>query len=109
MPRVDADFKEQVYRVVGSIPRGKLMTYGGVAAVAGAPWAAWEVGQLAHRGPKQLPWQRVVNKQGGLASAYTRGGFDGHKKELEADGVEVSPDYHVKLETYLWQPKTLPN
>lgn len=104
MPRVDAEFKDRVYRVVGSIPRGKLATYGQVAALAGCPWAAWEVGQIAHLGPADLPWQRVVNKQGGLASAYTWGGFDGHRKALEAEGVEVSDDFKVELGNYLWQP-----
>jgi methylated-DNA-protein-cysteine methyltransferase-like protein len=84
MQRVDDDFKTRVYSVVDSIPKGKVMTYGQVATVAGAPWAAWEVGQIAHTGPSHLPWQRVVNKQGGLARGYP-GGFEGHKKVLEAE------------------------
>ena len=80
MKRVDAQFKERVYRLVSEIPRGRVMTYGQIAALCGAAWAAWEVGQIAHFGPDKLPWQRVVNKQGNLARAYTQGGLDGHKK-----------------------------
>jgi len=50
-----------------------------------------------------LRWQRVVNKQGGLARGYP-GGFDGHKKALLADGVAIDEDYRVNIEDLLWQP-----
>jgi methylated-DNA-protein-cysteine methyltransferase-like protein len=103
MKRVDSEFKERVYEIVASIPRGRVMTYGGVAAIAGAAWAAWEVGQIAHTGPDDLPWQRVLNKQGGLAKGYP-GGYEGHKKALEADGIEVGEDYTVKINELLWNP-----
>lgn len=79
------------------------MTYGQLAALAGAAWAAWEVGQIAHSGPADLPWQRVVNKQGGLARGYP-GGFEGHKKALLAENVSVSDDYRVNIGELLWQP-----
>lgn len=104
MQRVDADFKQRVCEFVAQIPKGKVMTYGQLAALAGAPWAAWEVGQIAHRGPAKLPWQRVVNKDGGLASGYP-GGLAGHKKALEAETVYVDEDFRVNLEELLWQPQ----
>lgn len=102
MPRVDEDFKFRVYELVKQIPEGKVMTYGQIAAICGAAWAAWEVGQLAHFGPTGLPWQRVVNKQGGLARGYVPDGFEGQKRALENDGVEVSEDYKVKVDQLLW-------
>lgn len=106
MKRVDSEFKNRVYEIVGQIPRGRVATYGQIAAMAGAAWAAWaawEVGQIAHTGPSDLPWQRVVNKSGGLARGYP-GGFEGHKKDLEAEGIEVDSDYKVKINELLWQP-----
>lgn len=103
MTRVDERFKQLVYEIVAAIPKGKVMTYGQVAAAAGAAWAAWEVGQIAHTGPSDLPWQRVVNKAGGLARGYP-GGYDGHKKDLMADGVVVDEDYRVNIEELLWRP-----
>lgn len=102
MSRVDAEFKDRVYDIVSHIPRGKVATYGQVAAMAGAAWAAWEVGQIAHTGPSDLPWQRVVNKQGGLARGYP-GGFEGHKQVLEAEGTEVDDEYRVNIKELLWQ------
>ncbi|HCM51808.1 TPA: cysteine methyltransferase [Candidatus Saccharibacteria bacterium] len=103
MQRVDADFKKRVYGLVAQIPKGRFMTYGQIAALAGAPWASWEVGQLAHRGPADLPWQRVVNKNGGLARGYP-GGFEGHKKALDGE-AEVTADYKVDIERLAWRPE----
>ncbi len=88
-------FKERVYEIVGQIPKGRLMTYGDVAGLAGSAYASRQVGQIAHFGPPDLPWQRVVNRHGGLASAYTFGGLDGHKASLEGDGVTIGDDYVV--------------
>lgn len=104
MPRVDAEFKNRVYALVAQIPKGKVATYGQLAALAGAAWAAWEVGQIAHTGSDGLPWQRVVNKQGGLASGYPGGGRERHREVLEADGYRVADDYTVKIGELLWQP-----
>jgi methylated-DNA-protein-cysteine methyltransferase-like protein len=103
MSRVDQQFRDRVFNYVSQIPRGSVMTYGQLAALAGAAWAAWEVGQIAHYGPDKLPWQRVVNKKGGLAKGYP-GGLDGHKAALEQEGVAVNEDYRVDVENLLWMP-----
>lgn len=103
MARVDKDFSLRVFALVAQIPAGRVMTYGQLAATAGAAWAAWEVGQIAHTGPTGLPWQRVVNKQGGLANGYP-GGKAGHRSALEADGIVVNDEFKIALEDVLWQP-----
>ena len=105
MQRVDAQFKERVYSLVAQIPKGRVMTYGQIAALCGNPLAAWEVGQIAHTGPTDLPWQRVVNKQGGLAVGWPGGGQALHKAMLEAEGTQVSQDYRVEIEDLLWWPE----
>ena len=101
--RVDSEFKQKVFDIVAQIPRGRVATYGQVAAMAGAAWAAWEVGQIAHSGPSNLPWQRVVNKSGGLAKGWP-GGIDGHKNALLEEGVAVSDEYKVNIVELLWRP-----
>ena len=103
MSRVDPDFNKRVYEFVAQIPKGKLMTYGQIAALCGAAWAAWEVGQIAHTGPSELPWQRVVNKQGGLAAGYP-GGKEGHKQVLEHEGFIISDEYTVDIGRFIWSP-----
>jgi methylated-DNA-protein-cysteine methyltransferase-like protein len=104
MSKIDAEFKERVYALVAQIPQGRVMTYGQIAALCGEPRAAWEVGQIAHTGPTELPWQRVVNKQGGLAVGWPGGGQAAHRSFLEADGVAVGDDYRVDITNLQWQP-----
>ncbi|HVE80784.1 MAG TPA: MGMT family protein [Candidatus Dormibacteraeota bacterium] len=100
-----SQFTKDVYDLVARIPKGRLMTYGQVAALCGHPRAAIIVGQVAHWGPLELPWQRVVNRYGGLASGYTTGGREAHKRDLEAEGVKISEEYRViKFEDLIWWP-----
>jgi methylated-DNA-protein-cysteine methyltransferase-like protein len=103
MKEVDAGFREQVEALVTRIPRGRVMTYGQLAALCGNARAARIVGGIAHFGNPDLPWQRVVNKQGGLAAGYP-GGRSGHKQVLEAEGFTVSGDYKVAVGELLWRP-----
>jgi methylated-DNA-protein-cysteine methyltransferase-like protein len=101
--RVEAGFRQRVEAIVRQIPMGRVMTYGQIAALAGSAYAARIVGGIAHFGDPELPWQRVVNKQGGLASGYP-GGRAGHKAHLEQEGIHVSEDYYVQVEELLWHP-----
>lgn len=101
----EAVFREAIYEYVGMIPKGRVMTYGQLAALAGSPRAARIVGGVAHYGPEGLPWHRVVNKQGGLASGYTWGGREGQAQKLREEGVEVDENYRVDIDNLLWYPQ----
>lgn len=103
--QVDPTFRERVESVVAQIPRGRVMTYGQLAAICGNARAARIVGGIAHFGDPKLPWQRVVNKHGGLASGYP-GGRHGHQAHLEAEGVAVK-DGLVDVRSLLWWPSGL--
>ena len=100
---VDAGFARRVEALVRQIPKGRVMTYGQIAGLCGNARAARIVGGIAHFGDPALPWQRVVNKQGGLAAGYP-GGRQGHKAHLEAEGIIVNDDYQVNVEQLLWSP-----
>lgn len=102
-------FREQVVAIVVSIPEGRVMTYGQLAALAGSPRAARIVGSIAHFGNPSLPWQRVVNKKGGLASGYP-GGRAAHKERLQAEGVTFSSKGEkdcVDIEALIWWPNNV--
>jgi methylated-DNA-protein-cysteine methyltransferase-like protein len=103
MNEVEPGFRQRVEAVVAQIPQGRVMTYGQIAALCGNARAARIVGGIAHFSDPDLPWQRVVNKQGGLASGYP-GGRSGHKQVLEAEGVKASEDYKVNVKELLWWP-----
>jgi len=79
------------------------VTYGQVALLAGQPHGAREVGWIAYAGGDGIPWQRVVNRYGGLAKGYT-GGPAGHRRALRRDGVAVMRDGRVDLRIYQWWP-----
>lgn len=87
---------------MAQIPAGRVMTYGQLAALCGNARAARIVGGIAHFGDPALPWQRVVNKQGGLAAGYP-GGRTAHGRHLEAEGVMVT-DHKVNVQELLWWP-----
>ena len=80
-------FSDQVYDIVSQIPKGCVMTYGDIAALAGHPYAARQVGGLAHFGPPELPWHRVVNRFGDCAGGYY-GGKAGHQQAAPAEGFK---------------------
>ena len=101
--KTEANFAKRVNHIVAQIPKGRVMTYGQIAAICGNAGAARIVGGIAHFGNPDLPWQRVVNKSGGLASGYP-GGREGHKAALEAEGIEVSDNYKVDVAGLLWNP-----
>lgn len=99
------EFSQAVYVLVGQIPKGRVMTYGQIATLLGSPRAARIVGQVAHWGPIDLPWQRVVHKDGSLARGYTTGGLEAHKRDLAAEGIKVDYKYRViDLDNLLWWP-----
>lgn len=89
--------------IVRAVPKGRVVTYGQVALLAGRRHSAREVGWIAHAGGDGIPWQRVVNRFGGLARGYT-GGREGHRRALRRDGVAVGTGFRVNLKRYLWWP-----
>lgn len=103
MDQADENFRQRVYAVVAQIPKGRVMTYGQIAALCGQPYAARTVGGIAHWGDPNLPWQRVVMKDGSLAPGYP-GGTTGHAEALRAEGVTVDEEYKVDVERLLWRP-----
>ena len=95
---------EKIYEVVKKIPYGKVATYGQIACMCGNPRWARAVGYALHSNPdpENIRCYRVVNRFGKLAPAFAFGGQDKQAELLRAEGVEVSGDYTVDLEKYLW-------
>lgn len=87
----DPSFAARVAAVVASIEPGSVLSYGEVAAEAGAPGAARAVGRALATDEQPLPWWRVVTAAGRLAP--------GHEVEqarrLAAEGVACRDGYVV--------------
>ena len=87
-------FSRHVYEVVRRIPKGKVATYGQVAALAGAPRNARFVGYALHSNPEPgvIPCHRVVFRDGSF------GGPERQRLLLEEEGVVfISPKGMTEL------------
>lgn len=86
---MDDEFRIRVEAVVRSIPRGKTMSYGEVAAEAGSPGAARAVGTIMkHNLDPSIPCHRVIKADGSVGD-YNRGGATEKRSLLLAEGVEL--------------------
>lgn len=82
---------KRIYEAVKKIPKGKVASYGMVAAMAGNPKMSRAVGNALHKNPdpENIPCYRVVNSKGELSGEFAFGGAGAQQKLLEADGIEV--------------------
>ena len=92
---------KRIYEAVKRIPKGKVATYGMVAAMAGNPRMSRAVGNALHKNsdPEHIPCHRVLNAKGELADEFVFGGAGVQQSRLEAEGVVVK-DGRVDLEKY---------
>ena len=104
---VDKSTYQRIYAVVRRIPRGRVATYGQIAALAGIPRHARQVGYALSHCPDDvaLPWQRVVNGQGSVSPRSRPGSDDFQQVLLEAEGVEFGLGGRVSLKKYQWTPR----
>lgn len=86
--------RQAVYELMANLPADKVTTYGDMASFTGHPGAARTVGGIAHSGPEELPWHRLVNSRGGLAIGFP-GGQGAQQQLLELDGI-CCADYKIK-------------
>jgi methylated-DNA-protein-cysteine methyltransferase-like protein len=97
----------RIYSIVCRIPKGRVATYGQIAALAGIPRNARQVGYALANAPDDivLPWHRVVNA-GGRVSLRSRPGSDDFQQVLlEAEGVEFGLAGKISLKRYQWNPR----
>lgn len=97
-------FERTVHKIVATIPRGKVATYGQIAEMAGAPGAAREVGHVMARVETglNLPCHRVVNKTGTLAPDFAFGGQERQRLMLEEEGVTFLADGRIDMSRHQW-------
>ena len=100
-------FFERVYRVVQTIPYGRVSTYGAVAAAVGSPGASRMVGWAMNKAFSHssfVPAHRVVNRSGYLTGKHAFPGEHTMKEMLENEGVRVQDDRVVDFENLFWAP-----
>jgi methylated-DNA-protein-cysteine methyltransferase-like protein len=96
-------FHQRVLEIIKQIPRGKVATYGQIAALAGNPRAARQVVRALHSSTEKegLPWHRVINSKGRI-SLKPNHGYELQKALLAKEGVKFDQQDTVDLARYLW-------
>ena len=96
-----------IYDIVRRIPRGRVATYGQIAALAGNPRLSRVVGYALHVNPdpEHIPCYRVVDRTGRVSSAFAFGGENVQIRLLEAEGVEFV-NGRVDMQRFLWNGRT---
>ena len=97
----------RIYAVVRRIPRGRVATYGQVAALAGLPGHARQVGYALHAlaHGTRLPWHRVINAQGEVSRRRRPGDELSQRRLLEREGVRFDARGRVALARLGWCPR----
>lgn len=100
-------FFTDVYDVVRQIPRGKVTSYGAIAAYLGTKLSArmvgWAMNAAGTVSPK-VPAQRVVNRNGMLTGKHHFATPTTMEDMLKKDGVIVKNDTVVDFKKHFWDP-----
>jgi methylated-DNA-protein-cysteine methyltransferase related protein len=102
-------FFQDVFDVVRQIPKGRVTSYGAIAAYLGTKLSARMVGwamNAAHTAKPKVPAQRVVNRNGMLTGKHHFGTPTLMEELLKKDGVAVKKDTVVDFKKRFWDPIT---
>ena len=100
------EYQARVYEIVRRIPRGRVMTYGQIAAILGEGYTPRTVGYVMHAADSEgVPWQRVINSQGKCSTGRLTIPVNLQQDMLEQEGVEFSDKGKCDLRKYEWWPE----
>lgn len=103
----EPNFFAQIFEVVSLIPKGKVTSYGAIAAYLGSKGSARMVGwamNASHSSKKNVPAHRVVNRNGQLTGKHHFDGPDLMQQLLENEGVIIIDNQIQNFEKYFWDP-----
>lgn len=97
-------FREKTILFIKKIPKGKVVSYGQVAAAAGSPRAARQVGMILRNmdiSDVKIPWWRVVNNEGIISIKGNWTATKEHQRDLLIkDGIKFDKDFKINMEKY---------
>jgi methylated-DNA-protein-cysteine methyltransferase-like protein len=105
--RKDESFFEAVFDLVRQVPRGRVTSYGAIAAALGARSSARMVGWAmngSHRVKPSVPAHRVVNREGLLTGKVHFNPPEKMQQLLEKEGVKVVDNQVQEFSKKFWDP-----
>lgn len=101
----DSGFFENVYEVARLIPKGRVTSYGAIAAYLGTKSSARMVGWAMNASfGKDVPAHRVLNRQGMLTGKHHFNPPSKMQRMLEKEGLKIKNDKVQNFEKYFWDP-----
>ena len=105
-----AEIYALVWGIIKRIPRGRVATYGQLAALLGMPRHARQVGYALSAMPEnmKIPWHRVVNAEGRISlrlKHWETGSDDLQRILLQAEGVTFDDSGRIDLKKFRWHPR----
>lgn len=97
-----SEFYRKIYKIICQIPKGKVATYGQIAALAGNPRAARAVGWALRAVNEELPWHRVINSNG-KSSFPELAKRRMQQALLEQEGIRFDLQGTVDLKKFQWR------
>jgi len=97
---------DTVLNIVGSIPKGKVASYGQVALMAGFPRGARQVGWILHQLGDNSPWWRIINNSGRISTSCLEHTALLQKELLINEGVRVTNKLKIDIEKYRYRPNS---
>jgi methylated-DNA-protein-cysteine methyltransferase-like protein len=101
-----ATFHQRIKQVIKRIPKGRVATYGQVAALAGDPRGARQVSWVLNSSSKSdnLPWHRVINGQGRISLPENMG-YELQRAMLSDEGIAFGLRDKIDLNRFQWKPR----
>lgn len=99
----EASVYTRIYAITCRIPRGRLASYGQIAAIEGRSTARMVGYAMAAAGGRSIPWQRVINSRGTISERRHGGGTSRQRRLLEAEGVVFDRHGRVDFDVYGWR------
>ncbi len=96
-------FSENVIAIIKGIPKGKVISYGQIAAIAGNHRAARQVASILKKNSENqnLPWHRVVNSKRSISLTPSMGGTI-QKELLISEGIEFTKKGTIIEKEFFW-------
>jgi methylated-DNA-protein-cysteine methyltransferase related protein len=98
------NFFQNVYEIVKLIPKGRVTTYGAIAAYLGAKSSSRMVGWAMNGSPRGVPAHRVVNRSGLLTGKHHFKTVDTMERMLNKEGIRVRNDQIIDFKKFFWDP-----
>jgi methylated-DNA-protein-cysteine methyltransferase related protein len=108
MPAQNKSLFPRIYEVVRQVPRGRVASYGQIAEIVGAGCDARMVGYAMAATPEgsDVPWQRIVNRQGKISLPGQGGEIQ--RMRLEAEGVTFDARNRIDMQRFGWAGSNSP-